>query len=149
MAYPSRKPHILFCSTGLASGILKLIMAESRSFFIWSSFSFSGHIPSWNRTFCFSNGLTIWYSFSDITPTKVDKGSKSAFFNSIEWEFFRAYPHLKPHILFYRPSNGLAMRHSVSDNMPIKVDNGRHFEFDRVEICQGISLPEAAHFVLR
>ena len=35
------------------SGILKLIMADDRPFWIWSSWKFSRHFPTWNRTFCF------------------------------------------------------------------------------------------------
>ena len=38
-------------------------------------------------------------------------------------KIFRAYPYLKPHILFC--SNGLAIWHGVSDIRDIKVNHGR------------------------
>ena len=57
----------------------------------------------------------------------------------IELKFYRSYPSLKPHVLFY--SNVLAIRHALPAYPS-------HFEFDRVESFQGISLPATAHFVV-
>ena len=61
------------------------------------------------------------------------------------WTFFKEYPSLKPHILFY--SDGLAIWHSLSDTPILKsiMASGRPFEFDRVYILLRISLTETAH----
>ena len=81
-AWPSLNSHILFYSNGLSisnsNGLavwhglsdirnIKLIMADGRPFKIWSSCNFSGHIPTWNRAFCFyANGLTNYGRWSAI-----------------------------------------------------------------------------------
>ena len=46
-----------------------------------------------------------------------------AFELEMEWKFFRAYPSLKPHILFY--SNGLAIWHGLPDIRHIKINYGQ------------------------
>ena len=65
----------------------------------------------------------------------------------IELTFFRAYPFLKPHILFY--GDAPAIWHGFPDINYIKVNNDRKSAiFNWVEFYQGISLPQTAHFVL-
>ena len=52
----------------------------------------------------------------------------------IKLKMARAYPYLKPHILFY--SNDSAIWHGLKDIKHIKANimaDGRSFEFDRVE----------------
>ena len=51
--------------------------------------------------------------FPDITHIKANDGRMSAIFNLLELKFFRVYPSLKPHILFY--SDGLAIWHCFPD----------------------------------
>ena len=61
----------------------------------------------------------------------------------IKLKIVRAYPHLKPHILFY--DNDLAIWHALKDIKHIKPNimaDGRSFEFDRVELFLCISLAE-------
>ena len=59
-----------------------------------------------------------------------------------------AYPSLKPHIVFivldYWSSDPIQLIINHEGQELLIVD---HFEFNRVEIFQGISLPETAHFV--
>ena len=50
--------------------------------------------------FVLYQGLDIWHSFPDITHIEVNNGLKLVILNLIELTFLRAYPHLKPHILF-------------------------------------------------
>ena len=90
----------------------------------------------------------IWHSFSNITHIKINNILKPAILNLIELTFFRPYPSLKLHILFY--SNGLAIWKGFPDTCirHIKVDSIIHFELDRVQIFQAISLHETANFVL-
>ena len=65
----------------------------------------------------------------------------------IELKFFRSYPSLKRHILFYR--NGLAIWHGFPDTTHIMDNNGHeHFEYDEAENFQDIPLLEIAYFVL-
>ena len=61
--------------------------------------------------------------------------------------FTGVYPYLKQHLSFY--SKGLVIWHGLSDINHFKINYGQfvHCEFDKVEIFQGISLPETAHFV--
>ena len=107
MAYPSLKPYILFYSNGLAtvSGtvyqILKSIMAASRNFCIFWGWTCSGHVPTWSRTFFYSNVLTISHCFPDITHINVNFDLE---FDQVE--FFRGIS-LKQRILFH--GNGLAI----------------------------------------
>ena len=71
--------------------------------------------------------LLYWSSylvqFSYIMHIKVNKDHMFAILNFTELNFFRAYPPLKPHILFY--SNGFAIWHSFSDITHF--DNVSHF----------------------
>ena len=48
-----------------------------------------------------------------IANIKVNDGRKLVILNLIEFSFFRAYPYLKPHIVFY--SNDLAIWHGLPD----------------------------------
>ena len=52
-------------------------------------------------------------SYSHNTYIYVNNGHKSPILNLIKLTFLRAYPSLKPHILFY--SNGVAIRHGLPD----------------------------------
>ena len=67
----------------------------------------------------FGNGLAIWHGFPNIRHIKVNNGRKSAILNLIELKFFRAYPSLKPHILFY--NKGLAVWYGVPGISNIKI----------------------------
>ena len=62
-------------------------------------------------------------SFPDIIHIKVNNGLKLANLNLIELKFFRAYPYLKQHILFF--INNLAIWLGLSDITIIKVNYGR------------------------
>ena len=55
--------------------------------------------------------LTIWHSLSGIRHIKVNYGQYSAISNFIKLKIYRAYPYLKPHILFC--SNGLVIYGTV------------------------------------
>ena len=70
-----------------------------------------------------SNGLTIWYGLSGIRHIKVNYGRKSAISKLIKLKILRAYPYLKPYILFC--CNSLAIWHGLSDIRHIKVNCGR------------------------
>ena len=72
-----------------------------------------------------SNGLPIWHSFPDITHNNVNNGLKSAILNLIKSQFFRAYPYLQLHILFY----SLAIWQGLPDIRHIEVNYGRVFHF--------------------
>ena len=79
---------------------------------IWHSFPDIIHIIVNNgfksATFCFIlNGLAIWFGLPDIRHIKVNYDRQSAIL--IELKFFRSYPSLKPHNLFY--INGLDIWH--------------------------------------
>ena len=73
----------------------------------------------------------------------------SAIFNLIELKFLRTlYPSLKLHLLFN--SNGLQIWHDftvIKHNKSQKWPQVSHLKFDQVDISNGISLPETAHFV--
>ena len=71
----------------------------------------------------FTNGLAIWHGLPDIRCIKVNNGRKSAILNLIELNFFRSFPHIKHHILFYSV-NGLATCHGLPDIRYIKVNYG-------------------------
>ena len=61
--------------------------------------------------------------------------------------FLKVYPSLKTHFLFY--SNHLALWQSFPDITHIKVYNGLKLtilNLIRIDIFQGISLPETEHF---
>ena len=99
-AYPYLKPHILFYSKSQAiwhglSDIRHIIVNYGRESAILNliRFTFSKHSP------------TYLLNFPDITHIKVNNGLKLSILNLIELNFFRAYPYLKPHMLFY--SKGL------------------------------------------
>ena len=70
----------------------------------------------------------------------VNNGRKSAILNFIKLKFFRAYPYLKRHILFY---SNIAIWLGYPDINNFRVN----YEFDQVEIFQGISLPSRYYHI--
>ena len=86
--------------------------------------------------------------YLDITHIKVNNGRMSAILN-LTVNFFRAHLSLKlAHfgLVMVKLSGMIFQILSI-----LKVDNGSKspfFKFDRVEIFQGVSLPETMHFVL-
>ena len=71
------------------SGILKFILADNLPFWILSSWKFSEHIPTWNRTFCFVvmvllsgtvcqiSGILKWSVGRPIKQVKCQKPQKA------------------------------------------------------------------------
>ena len=105
--------------------------------------SLNSHIP-FSSIMAYLSSTVLQY----ITDIKINGGRLASrpFIILINLKFFRAYRSLKPHILLY--SNGLAIWHRFPDITHIKVINRLKlsiFEFDQVDISQGISLSETTN----
>ena len=71
----------------------------------------------------FKGYRAIWHGLSGIRHIKVNYGRQSTILNLIQLKIFKAYPYLKPHILFC--SNSLAIWHGLSDIRHIEINYGR------------------------
>ena len=102
-------------------------MASSWPFEIWSSCNFSGHITTWNCTFCLKVMVKLSGTVCQISRfvtvcqiLKVITADSRPFCIWSSWNWpVRDVSLLKPHILFH--SNGLDMWHVFSDIRHIKV----------------------------